>query len=50
MRDRDVRDFSISFAKMPDFGYPVSRTLDDGVKELFGLYGFFKAASPYPTI
>lgn len=50
MRDVDVRDFSISFAKMAGLGYRARRTLDDGVRELLGLYGFFKASSHYPTI
>lgn len=48
--DLDVRDFLTSFQKIRALGYEVRYTLDDGIKELLKLYGFYKTHSHYGVI
>ena len=48
--DFDVRNFLVSFDKLRKLGYSVSMTLDDGIKELVKLYGFYKPFNTYKTI
>jgi nucleoside-diphosphate-sugar epimerase len=48
--DLDVRDFLVSFTKIRNLGYKVRLGLDDGIKELLKLYGFYRVYSPYNVI
>ena len=50
IEDFDVRNFLVSFEKLRNLGYSVSVTLDDGIKELVKLYGFYKPFTTYKTI
>jgi len=48
--DLDTRDFSVSFAKARAFGFQVSLDLEDGIRDLVKLYGFYRAYSHYRVI
>ncbi len=48
--DLDVRDFNVSFKKIRALGYQTTLTLDDGIRELLKLYGFFKVHSHFTVI
>lgn len=40
--DVDVRNFEISFAKIRRLGFKIGRTLDDGIREMVRLYGYYE--------
>lgn len=48
--DLDTRDFLVSFKKLRALGYVVTRSLDDGIRELLRLYGFYRVHSPFNVI
>jgi nucleoside-diphosphate-sugar epimerase len=48
--DLDVRDFLVSFQKIRALGYAVKVSLDDGIRELLKLYGFYKVHSHFGVI
>jgi len=48
--DLDVRDFLVSFAKIRALGYTVRHSLEDGIRELLKLYGFYKVHSHFGVI
>ena len=50
LADVDQRDFLISFQKIMALGFTPQRSLDDGVRELVALYGYYKCCPPYNVI
>jgi len=50
MPDLDSRNFLVSFEKIRSLGYRVRRSLDDGIRELLRLYGFYKTYSSFGII
>jgi len=50
MKDFDTRNFVINFDKVTKTGYRVQYTLDDGIRDLVKLYGFYRVYSPYNII
>lgn len=48
--DLDVRDFLVSFKKIRDLSYKTRFSLDDGIRELLKLYGFYKSHSHFNII
>ncbi len=50
MKDFDVRNFVISFDKFRGCGFTPKRSLDDGIKQLVDLYGFYQPFEMYKTI
>jgi len=48
--DLDSRDFLVSFKKIRALGYKTQYTLDDGIRELLKLYGFYKVHSHFGII
>lgn len=50
VRDLDVRDFIISFARIEKLGFKTTLTLRDGIRDLVRLYGFYRPFSHFRTI
>lgn len=50
VKDLDIRNFFISYAKIAKYNYKVKYTLDEGIKELYKLYSFYRPYSPFKTI
>ena len=48
--DLDVRNFLVSFKRIRDLGYQLEYSLDDGIKELLKLYGFYRIHSHFSVI
>jgi nucleoside-diphosphate-sugar epimerase len=48
--DFDVRDFLVSFKKIRDLGFAVRFSLDDGIRDLLKLYGFYRYHSHFNII
>lgn len=46
IEDPDARNFDIDFSKISRLGYSATLSLDDGIKELIKLYGFY---NPMPS-
>jgi len=50
MKDFDTRNFTIEYGRISQTGYRLTRTLDDGVRELLRLYSFYRVYSPFSII
>jgi len=50
IEDLDIRDFIISYDKIKTFGFSATYSLEEGVRELVKLYGFYKPFSTFKTI
>lgn len=50
LHDPDARSFYILFDKIEKLGYRYTRSIEDGIKELVKLYGFYKVYSDFRTI
>lgn len=50
LQDYDVRDFVISYDKILALGFAPKWTLDDGIRELVKLYGFYRPFSAFRPI
>ena len=48
--DLDVRNFLVSFSRMRNLGFKTKLTLDDGIRDLLKLYGFYKYHSHFNVI
>jgi len=50
LHDPDARSFYISFDKIGKLSYHHTRSIEDGIKELVRLYGFYRIYSSFKTI
>lgn len=50
LADVDQRDFLISFDKIKTLGFAPHHTLDDGIRELVALYGYYRCCRPFNVI
>lgn len=50
IKDKDVRDFIISFDKIKKVGFVPKKTIEDGVRELVKLFQFYEYHSHFKTI
>jgi len=48
--DRDVRDFTVSFEKIRALGFSPRLTLEDGIRDLLKLYGFYRTYQAFNVI
>jgi len=50
MKDKDLRHFIVNFDKIEKLGYTPKITIEEGIKELIRVYGFYEYFSHYKTI